>query len=147
MSAQLGKKVKVVRIMNAVAAGSDVQTSSTVDLSGYEGCLFIAAFGTLTAGQVTSIEAHQSDVSGSGFTALLGTKTGPLADGDSNDCLQLDVYRPRERYLRCIVNRATQNAVIDGVWAVLYGAKKEQPALDATVRFREEHQSPAEGTA
>lgn len=48
---------------------------------------------------------------------LEGSLVGPLADADGNKLLVLDVHRPRERYVNCVVNRATGNAVIDGVIA------------------------------
>ena len=143
----LGQNTKTIRVMNAVAAGTTVQNSTAVDMSGYEGVIFLASFGALTATQVTSLKAQQGLTSGGSFADLLGTLVGPLADGDGNKMLSLDVYRPRERFVRAVINRATANAVIDGVVAILYGPKKAPPAKDATVAFAENHQSPAEGTA
>lgn len=140
---------KITRVMNAVAAGTTDQTSSIIDMNGFEGVRFIALFGTLTATQVTSMKAQQGAAAAMGDAAdLAGSSVGPLADADSNEMLILDVYRPRERYVRVVIDRGTANAVIDGVIAEQYGPRTEPPVQDATtVSASETHQSPAEGTA
>jgi hypothetical protein len=144
----LANRIKIIRVMNAQVAGITVVNSSAVDLAGYDGCLFIAAFGALTATQVTAIKVQEDTVVGMGTAAdLAGSLVGPLADTDGNKCLVVDVTRPRKQFLRCVVNRATANAVIDGVVAILYGAQALPPALDATVKLAEVWASPAEGTA
>jgi hypothetical protein len=145
----LGKDVKVTRVLNAVAAGTSNQSGSILDMSGFEGVMFVALLGALTATQVTALKAQQGQASGGGDMAdLLGTKVGPMGDDDDNKGLVLDVYKPRERYVRCVVERATANAVIDGVIAIQYGAGKRPTVHDATTIFgAETHVSPAEGTA
>lgn len=142
------KDVLITRVMNAVAADTSDQNSSIVDMQGYEGVLFVASFGTLTATQVTSLKAQQdTDSAGGTMADLTGTSVGPLADGDSNKVLVLDVYRPLERYVRCVVDRGTANAVIDSVIAIQYGARKAPVTQGSTVSASELHASPAEGTA
>lgn len=142
------KDIKVTRVMNAVAAGTSVQNSSVVDMSGWDGVLFIAALGTLTATQVTGLKGQQGQASNLSDAAdLAGTAVGPLADGDSNKCLALDIYRPLERYVRCVVTRGTANAVIDGVIAIQYRGRKAPALQDASIAFNESHVSPSEGTA
>ena len=145
---QLNTGIKITRVLNAVAAGTSAQNGSILDMQRYEGVLFIALFGTLTATQVTSIKAQQdTDSAGGTMADLYGTLVGPLADADSNKCLVLDVLKPRERYVRCVVNRATANAVIDGVIAIQYAAGKAPTAHAASVAFSESHESHPEGTA
>lgn len=142
------KCCKITRVMNAVAAGTTDQNSTEVDMQGWDGVLFIAAFGALTATQVTQIKAQQDAVTGMGSAAdLAGTLVGPLADGDGNKCLALDVYRPQERFVRCVVDRGTANAVIDGVIAIQYKGRKAPVTQGTTIAFAEAHVSPAEGTA
>ncbi len=71
-----------------------------------------------------------------------------IADDDDNKLAVLDVYRPQERYVRLVVNRATQNAVIDGVIALQYKGRKAPVTHDVTtVAGAELHVSPDEGTA
>lgn len=145
---QLLNEIKITRVMNAVAAGTTDQNSSEVDMQGWDGVMFIAAFGALTATQVTQIKAQQDVVTGmAGAADLAGTLVGPLADGDGNKCLVLDVYRPQERFVRCVVDRGTANAVIDGVIAIQYRGRLQPTTQPASVAFSEAHASPAEGTA
>jgi len=145
----LNDEIKISRVLNGVAAGTSVQAGSAVDMQGYDGVMFIALLGALTATQVTSMEAHQSsdNAAADAFTALLASKVGPLADGDSNKCLVLDVWRPQERYVKPVINRATANAVIDGVIAIQYKARSLPTAHATSVAFAEKHNAPAEGTA
>ncbi|MBF8255141.1 MAG: hypothetical protein HW375_48 [Anaerolineales bacterium] len=145
---QLNKGIKITRVLNAVPAGTTDQNGSILDMQGYEGVLFVALLGALTATQVTALHAQQdTDVAGGTMADLLGSSVGPLADGDGNKCLVLDVYKPRERYVRCVLDRATANAVIDGVIAIQYSARERPTAHAASVAFSESHVSPAEGTA
>ena len=51
----LSKAAKVTRVMNAVAAGTSDQNSSSVDMKGFDACQFVVAFGAITASAVTSI--------------------------------------------------------------------------------------------
>ena len=144
---QLGNNIKITRVLNAVAAGTTDQQSAVLDMQGWDGVLFLAAFGTLTATQVTSLNAQQgTQVGGGDMADLAGSKVGPLADGDSNKCLQLDVRRPLERYVRAVVDRGTANAVIDGVIAIQYSGRAAPALLAASVAFAKAIVSPAEGT-
>lgn len=148
MSKELLGTIEVQRVMNAVAAGTTDQNGTVIDTMGYEGVLFVAAFGTLTATQVTSLKAQQGVQSdGSDMADLAGTSVGPLDDADGDKVLVLDVHKPDERYVRCVVDRGTANAVIDGVVALLYGPRTAATAQGATVAAAEAHTSPAEGTA
>lgn len=151
MQKHLLDEVKISRIMNAVAAGTSDQTSSAIDMAGFDGVLIVAAVGALTATQVTSLKAQQSSDDGGSdaYGDLAGTSVGPLADTDGNKMLVLDLFRPEKRYVKAIVDRGTANAVIDGVFAIQYTARS-LPVAQATaagVAFSEKHATPAEGTA
>lgn len=149
MSARsITRHTKTIRVLNAVAAGTTDQNCTIVDMKGYEGVRFVALFGALTATQVTQLKLQQGTQAGGGDMAdLAGTNVGPLADGDGNKMLSVEVIRPRERYIRCVVDRGTANAVIDGVIAELWGPAVEPVTQDASVAFSEVHLGPAEGTA
>lgn len=144
----LENAVKVTRVMNAVAAGTTDQESSTVDMQGFDGVMFIAAFGAITTNAVTSVKLQQgADSGGTDGADLLGTGV-TVADDDDNQVVVLDVYRPTERYVRCVIDRGTQNAVIDGIVAIQYNGRRQPTTHDsATVVAGESHNSPAEGTA
>jgi hypothetical protein len=125
MDSFLSENVAIDRCLDAVAAGTTVQSGAGVDMAGYDGVLFIACFGALTANQVTSLQAEQSsdDAVADAYTDIEDSNTANLADGDGTDMLVLDVFRPQERYVRPVVLRATANAVIDSVIAIRYRAK------------------------
>ena len=146
---QLGKNSKLTRHSNAVAAGtSTITPGSGIDMQNFESCLFMILWGAIVSGGVQSVEAHQSSDDGGSdaYTALLGSKV-TVTDTDDNKITYVDVVKPRERYLKLIVNRATQNATVDGIIAIQYGPRKMPITQDSTVSGGETHVSPAEGTA
>jgi len=144
----LSNILKVTRVMNAVAAGTTDQNSSILDMQGCEGVIFLISFGTITAGAVTSVKAQQDTAVGGETMADLEGTSITVADDDDNQVVVLDIYRPQERYVRCVVDRDTQNAVIDGIIALQYGVDHAPTTNDATtVVSREIHASPDEGTA
>lgn len=140
---------KTIRVLNAQAAGTSDLTSSAIDTAGWDGVKIYTAFGTITAGAVTSVKLQQSSDDGvaDAYADLVGSSV-PVADSRSNDVVVHDIYRPKERYIKAVIDRGTQNAVVDGVWAVLYTNRK-QPTTDdsATVVARKVLISPSEGTA
>lgn len=144
----LSKEVKVTRVLNAVAAGVSDQNGSVIDMANFDGVVFIAGFGTITSGAATSIKVQQGKLAnGSDMADLEGTGLA-IADDDDDKLAALDVYRPQERYVRLVVVRGTQNAVIDGVIALQYKGRKAPVTHDATtVVGTELHISPDEGTA
>lgn len=140
---------KVIRVMNAVAAGTSAQTSSAIDTAGFDAVKIYTLFGAIVSGAVTSVKVQQSsdDASADAYADLTGTSIA-VADDDDNQVVVHDIVQPRERYLKVVVSRATQNATIDGIVAVLYKARSASTTNDATtVVSREVHASPAEGTA
>lgn len=144
----LSKATKAIRVLNAVAAGTTDQTSAGVDMANFESVTFIALFGTLTATQVTKLTAQQSDDDGVGdaYSDLEGSSTGPLADGDSNKMLVLEITKPRKRWVRVTVDRGTANAVIDGVTAIQSHPRTQPSLVHSTVSARKLVVSPPEGT-
>lgn len=137
----LARIVTAVRSVNATAAGVTAINGTHVDMQGFDGVLFIMGVGTLSAGQVTALKAQGgAAVNDSDQADLVGAVSPNLADTDGNKMVFLDVYCPQQRYVRPVVLRATANAVIDFVIAILYqGAKlgyglASSPALDATLK-------------
>lgn len=143
----LAPNISISRVMDAQAAGATNVNSAVVDMQGYDGVMFLAAFGAIVSGAVTSIKAQQGQASNLSDAADLAGTSITVADTDDNKVAVLDIYRPQERYVRVAVLRATQNATVDGVIAIRYKGRKAPAVLDATVLSVENHQSPAEGTA
>lgn len=120
----LSKNVKVTRVMDAVAAGQAANNGDILDMSGFEGVVFICALGTVTDASVVTMKAQQDDANAAaGMADLSGATVSLTGSSDSNQCLLLDLYRPTKRYVRCVVTTATQNAAIDGVIAIQYSGR------------------------
>jgi hypothetical protein len=130
----LSKQVKISRHANAAAAATtDVEPSSGVDMQGFEGVLFLVPFGAITGSAVTSIKAQQSDDNGvaDGWSDIADSGVD-VADDDDNQIAYVDVYKPLKRYVRCVVDRGTQNAVVDGIVALQYEPRAKPVTHDAT---------------
>jgi hypothetical protein len=144
----LSPNVKVTRVITAQAAGTSAVNGTVLDMQGFDGVVFVASFGALTATQVTSLKAQDGATANlSDATDLAGSLTGPLADADGNRSLVLEICKPTKRYIRPVINRATANAVIDGVVAIQYASSKSPTTNDATVAAAKLRVSPANGTA
>lgn len=145
---QLTKDTKLTRVLNGVAAGTSEQLGTVIDMQDFEAVTFAVAFGTITSGAATSIKVQQGALSnGSDMTDLTGTSV-TVADTDDNKVAMVEVHRPQKRYVRVAVERATQNAVIDGAFAFQYGARVKPTTQDSTTVITPEFWlSPAEGTA
>lgn len=139
----LSSHVKLTKVADHSTANTTDVTSAEVDMAGYEGVLFISSFGTAAANN--TMKAQQDTVTGMGSAAdLLGTS---VASGTSDEDVWIDVFRPRERFVRVIGLRGT-STTMESIWAIQYGARK-QPVDNTTsgTIIGEAHASPAEGTA
>lgn len=122
---------KSTRVVNATAAGITAINSTSVDMQDFESVKFVCCLGALTATQVTSLKA-QGSTDNVTFNDIAGAVTANAADADSNKMLILEVYRPQQRYVRAVVNRATANAAVDSVTALQSGPKKAPTTNDAS---------------
>lgn len=144
----IGKNIKITRVLNAVAAGTTAQNSAVIDMQGYDGVVFIGAVGTLTATAVTGLKAQQGQASNLSDGADLEGSLASIPDTGSNGLAIVDIYRPQERYVRAVFSRATANAVLDGITAIQYKGSKAPSTHDATTVIAAKYlNSPAEGTA
>jgi hypothetical protein len=135
MTPSLLKDAKITRVTNAVAAGQAATASDILDMSGFEGVVFIAALGDVSDTSVVTLTAQQNTAnSTSGMATLSGSATFTAGASDAdNKLLVLDVYRPRERYVRAVFTSATANAVKDGVIAIQYGPRVMPVTQGSTV--------------
>lgn len=139
-------EVKITRVSNAEAAATTDIETTVVDMAGFEGITWVVGFGTITGSAVTSIKAQQGAESDLSDAADLEGTGVTVADDDDNQTKYLEVKHVQERYCRLVVDRGTQNAVVDGVWAFQYGPRKK-PITQPTAVEGEAHVAPAEGTA
>ncbi len=147
---ELAKQVKITEAASVTegAAGTTDVTGNTLDMSGYEGVLVTVVMGAITGSAVTSIKMQQGAASDLSDAADLVGTGQTIADDDDENTYYIDLFKPRERYVRLIVDRATQNAVVSSATYIQYGAATEAVTTSggATVSG-ESHISPAEGTA
>lgn len=145
---ELGKDTKIsIAIAPADgAAGKDDINGAILDMQGFESVMAIVTFGTITSGAVTSIKMQQDTDSAMGTAAdLLGTGQ-TIADADSEKTFYIDLVKPQERYVRLVVDRGTQNAVVASATYLQYNGVKK-PVSHGTNVSGESFSSPAEGTA
>jgi len=129
-------QVSVVKTTQA-SAGTAINSAS-VDMQGWEGVLFVAAFATANAGNSANLAQSSDDAT---FNDLEGTKQTPAGNGD---LIAIDLYQPTKRYVRLEVDRSGANTVIETVYAIRYRGRKGRQVSVAT---QEIHVSPNEGTA
>jgi hypothetical protein len=125
----LSKDVKVTLVQAPLADGQTDPDSSSVDMQGFEGVLFIGIVGTVTGSGTASLKASQSS-DNSTFNDLSGVVATGSAGG-SDKFLVLDVYKPLDRYVRTTLTRAVANSIYGGTIAIQYGAHKKPTIHDA----------------
>jgi hypothetical protein len=124
----LSKQVKVQQLEGYTAATTNKITSDIIDMEGFEGVMFIIELGAITAAGGT-IDAYVEGDSANATTymeRLAGSDDHTVTEGDyaeAYSCIVIDVYRPIDRYLQCVVDPATQTVVICGITAIQYGPR------------------------
>ncbi|QPM89376.1 hypothetical protein [Pseudooceanicola algae] len=128
MNPTLLSELSLVGLAAAVAAGAAIDNDSAIiDMAGYEGVIFMTSIEDSVATGVATLTVEQSDAnSGAAMAALAGavaTLTSGVNDDLNGKLLAVDVYRPRERYLRVNRASATANIAYGAVTAIRYGAR------------------------
>lgn len=144
----LSKNTKIsqaITVTNGAAGTTDIN-GAALDMTGWEGVLMVITFGAITTNAVTSIKAQQGQASNLSDGADLEGTAQAIADSDDEKTFYIDVYRPQERYVRLVVDRGTQNAVVASAEYIQYGPKAA-PTSHGTNVSGETHISPSEGTA
>jgi hypothetical protein len=141
----LSTNVKITTALD-YASGTADREGAALDMSGWDGVLMVVHLAAIAAGGTNSIKAQQGQASNLSDAAdLLGTAQSIAAD-DDNEIYYIDVYQPRERYVRLYVDKDTSNACAESAIYIQYKGKS-LPSTHATGVTGEAHVSPAEGTA
>jgi hypothetical protein len=116
----------------AAAAQTAVEPTNGVDTHGFGGIAFLVAIGAVDSGSVTTIYAEMSsdDGVGDGWEEIKSTSIVVPDDGDDS-LYFLDINHPAERYVRCVVTRATADSALTSVMAILYDPRTKPCALAA----------------
>ncbi|MBS1198150.1 MAG: hypothetical protein H6R18_1935 [Proteobacteria bacterium] len=133
----LSKGIKVTVVEAAATAATSELVSDVLDMSGYEGVLFLALTGDVTASSVLTLTVKANSANSVSSPTPVTQKataafTAGASDADSK-LLMVDVYKPTLRYVFASLTRADQNAVIGGVIAIQYGASNKPTTQDASV--------------
>lgn len=141
-------KISILSTTTLGAAAATTITSSALDMTGYEGVLFVVPFGTIVAGAVTSIKVQESATSGGSYADLTGSGQ-TIADTDDDKLFYVDVQRPLLPFLKLVVTRGTQNATVGGIFAIQYNRafSASGGTSQGTNVSGEAWNAPAEGTA
>lgn len=131
------KNVKVTPVSPAAAAGTTEVLSSVLDMSGFDGVMFIALLGDVTTASVLTLTAKGNSASSTNSpTPVAQVATAAFtADGTSADdkALVVDVYDPMLRYVFASLTRTAANAVVNGIVAIQYKAEFKPTVQAATV--------------
>jgi len=134
----LSKNVEIREVGAPVALADDTDDNSDrIDMSGYEGVVFVAPITDSVDTGVATLTVEQNTLdSDSGMAALSGaqaTKTSVENDDLNDQLLVVDVYRPQERYVQAVRTSKTANIAFGTLIAILYGRRKYPPTDHSTV--------------
>lgn len=132
----LSKDIKITVVEGAAAAGQTELTSDILDMSGWDGCMFVALTGDVTTGCVLTLNAKgnsaNSTSSPTPVTQASATFTAGASDADSK-VLMVDVYDPMLRYMFATLTRTTADAIVGGIIAIQYKAESRPTSQHASV--------------
>ena len=135
---ELFKDVSIREVGAPVAAASNTDSNSDrIDMSGYEGVIFITAItdSVDTGVAVLKAEGNSAD-SDTGMTLITGassTATSAANDDLNDQLLIVSVNKPQSRYVQAVRTSATANLAFGSVIAILYGGKKLPESDHSTV--------------
>jgi len=133
----LSKSMKVTVVEAAAAAAQTELVTDVLDMSGYEGVIFIAITGDVTSGSVLTLTVKGNSANSvSSPTPVTQDATDAFTAGASDadsKVLMVDVYKPTLRYMFGSLTRTTQDAVIGGIIAIQYGAGLKPTSQAASV--------------
>ncbi len=136
----------LISVGAAYSAGTTDVTGATADMADWDGIMVVLALSAIATGAVTTLKLQQGSASDLSDAAdLLGTGSS-IADTDDDGVVVLDLYQPRERFVRAYLDKDGSNSVAGTILYIRYRGK-EAPVTQGSGVTVERHQSPAEGTA
>lgn len=131
------KNVKVTPVAAAAVAAQTEVLTSVLDMTGFDGVMFVALLGDVTATSVLTLTAKGNTASStSSPTPVTQVATAAFTAGasDADDkALVVDLYDPMMRYAFASLTRTTANAVVNGIIAIQYTAEFRPTTQAATV--------------
>jgi hypothetical protein len=131
------KDVKITVVSPAAVAGTTSIDSSVLDMSGFDGVMYVALLGDVTNTSVLTLTAKGNTANSTSAPTPITQKATDAftADATSADskAIVVDVYKPTLRYQFATLTRGTANAVVGGIIAIQYQASKKPTTQDASV--------------
>jgi hypothetical protein len=130
----LGKNVKVTVVVPPLADGQGTSNSTGLDMSGFDGVLYIGTMGVITGSGTNTLTAQDS-ADNSTFSAIAtpsAIASTCNASASTNCAMVLNVHKPLKRYQRVALVRGAANSIGAGVIAIQYTAKEAPTTHDAT---------------
>jgi hypothetical protein len=133
----LSKDIKITVVEAAAAAAQTELVTDVLDMSGYEGVMFIALTGDVSDTSVLTLTVKGNSANSVTTPTPVTQKatdafTAGAATADSK-VLLVDVYKPALRYVFGSLTRTTANAIIGGIIAIQYKSVNKPTTQDATV--------------
>jgi len=130
----------------AYASGTADREGATLDMQGYDGVLMVVHWSAIHNDATLKVKAQQGALSNATDMADLAGTSQTIAGTYDDKVTYIDVYQPRERYVRLVVDKDTSNAVAESAMYYQYKAQF-QPVTQSASVTGEQFVSPAEGTA
>jgi hypothetical protein len=132
------EKYKIMEVGAPIAAANNTDSNSDrIDMTGWDGIVFIAPVTDSVDTGVATLKVEQNTIdSDTGMAALSGASAAKTsaADDDINDqLLVVDVYRPLKRYVQGVRTSGTANIAFGSLIAILYNGKKLPPTAHASI--------------
>ena len=129
----------------AYANGTATREGAEVDMQGYDGVVAIVVNATIAGSASGDFHWEQDTATGMASAADLADTAITIADGDSDEIVVSDLYRPRERFVRGVITKDEAHAQAESMIYLLYKGDK-CPVSDMGADSYELCISPAEGT-
>lgn len=129
------KNLEFRRVLGPVVAGTSTQTTSAVNMSGVQTVLFVVGLGTITAGGVVTCTLRGSNddsTYGDLEDDADANQEVTIYDSEDNLLVLIEVVKPRQKYIKLQIVRATANAVIDLVIAIMGVWHRTLPVVQDT---------------
>tara|TARA_Y100000310_G_C20611728_1_gene778339 strand:- start:201 stop:665 length:465 start_codon:yes stop_codon:yes gene_type:complete len=139
---------QVIDDSEGAAAQTDINSDS-VDMNTFDAVSFCVVMGVIdaTAATLFKLQASSDDGVADGWSDLEATGI-TIADDDDEQMILVDFNKPKKRYIRIVVTRATADATVNVGLAFRYRADFQSVTHEtAKLLAHEVHNSPGEGTA
>lgn len=135
---------RVEQILDALATGQDTDYTDVVDTDGFDSVTMLLLLGAIADTGTVTVTAQQGTLSNGSDMADLSGSGLSAATADDNGVLQSEIYRPRERYVRWKIVRATADSDICGAVAILRDPQNMPVTLSDDIADSEHLTVPAE---